>query len=300
MKKFKFLMWLFVFILASCNLSEVPTTDPNSISTAVSLALTQTAVSNFGKSTQVIVNPTSTKFIPTATVAKATLTPPPLATLTGQPSTATVSSTPSLTPTRTATLDSSDPRTKLGKATWEDKFSDGKNWGLVNTVYDDGSTRIEIKNDALKITSLVGKGWHGWRVTYPAPTKYYLEATVHNINCGAGDYYGMLFQTTSSFEGYWLGVSCEGKYNLRKGGISNWTDVIVAKANSAILTNANKTNRLGVMVKGSQIAIYINGKLVDTVTDSTYSNPGTFGMFIVGWNPGFAYETEEMFYWELP
>ena len=97
-----------------------------------------------------------------------------------------------------------------------------------------------------------------------------------------------------------LGVSCEGKFNLRKGGISNWTDVITAKANSAILVGANKTNRLGVMVKGTQIAIYLNGKLVDSVTDSTYSNPGTFGMFIVGWNPGFAYETEEILYWELP
>lgn len=298
MKRFRFMVWFSVLLLASCNLPEAPTPDPNSVSTAVSLALTQTAIIS-GKVTLPPAATTSTKWIPTETVAKATQTAP-IPTKTTPPSTQTPTLTPSLTPSLTPTLDSSDPRIKLGKATWEDKFHDGGYWGLTNTVYDDGSTRVEIKNDALKLTSLVGKGWHGWRVTYPVPKKYYLEATVHNINCGAGDYYGMLFQTTSSFEGYWLGVSCEGKYNLRGGAISNWKDIIEAKANPAILTGANKTNRLGVMVKGNQIAIYINGKLVDSVTDSSYPNPGTFGMFIVGWNPGFTYETEEMLYWELP
>lgn len=299
MKRFRFLLWLSVLLLASCNLQEAPTADPNSISTAVALALTQTAIVP-GKATQPPSNPTSTKWIPTQTIAKATLTPPAIMTQTSATSTTTPTLTPSLTPSKTATLDTSDPRSKLGKATWEDKFHDGGYWGLTNTVYDDGSTRIEIKNDALKVTSLVGKGWHGWRVTYPVPKKYYLEATVHNINCGAGDYYGMLFQVTNGFEGYWLGVSCEGKYNLRGGGISNWKDIIEAKANAAIISGSNKTNRLGVMVKGNQLSIYINGKLVDSITDSSYPNAGTFGMFIVGWNPGFAYETEEMAYWELP
>ena len=280
---------LFTLILSACNLPQEPTVNPTSISTIVSGALTASATN---APIQVITTPppptiTKPQVTPSQTKAPGTTTP-------------TMTTSPSSTSSRTATADASDPKAALGKPTWEDKFHDGGNWGLVGEVYDDGSTRVEIKNDALYFLSKSGQGWHGWRATYPKPKNFYLEATVHNINCGNGDYYGVLFRATDDFNGYWFGISCQGKFNLRSGGIGAWKEPVISESNSAILSGANKTNRLGMMVKGNRITLYINGKMVKDLTDNTYPNAGTFGMFIVGWNQNFAFETEEMAYWELP
>lgn len=289
MKQSLSILILLALILTGCNLPQEPTVNPTSISTIVSGALTASAT--FAPPPVKTTEPP-----PTQTKPESTFTPTkPVSTLTPT-LTASSTSTATLTPTK----DTSDPKTSLGKPTWEDKFHDGGYWGLVGDVYDDGSTRVEIKNDALYFLSIKGQGWHGWRATYPKPKNFYLEATVHNINCGNGDYYGILFRATNDFNGYWFGVSCQGKFNLRSGGINAWKEPVPAESNSAILSGANRTNRLGVMVKDNQISLYINGKLVKDLSDNAYPNAGTFGMFIVGWNPNFAFETEEMAYWELP
>lgn len=300
MKKLLVIIILLSLILAGCNFPQEPTVNPTSISTLVSGALTATALNAPTKAKDTPVPLVTTTLVPVFTATKAPIT------ATKVPVTATPALTLTTTPSRTATftqtvtVDTKDPKITLGKSTWEDKFHDGGNWGLKTQAYDDGSTRVEIKNDALYFLSKEGKGWHGWRATYPKPQKYYLEATVHNINCGNGDYYGLLFQSQDNYTGYWFGISCQGKFNLRTGGINGWKEPVPVEANSAILAGANKTNRLGVMVKGDQLTLYINGKPVKQLTDNTYPNPGVFGMFIVGWNQNFAFETEEMAYWELP
>ncbi len=288
MKPLLAILVVFSLVLTGCNLPQEPTVNPTSLSTIVSGALTASATfSPPQKTTQPPATQTKPQLTPSLTKVPITATSPATATLTR-------------TATSTATPESSDPKASLGKATWEDKFHDGGNWGLVGEAYDDGSTRVEIKNDSLYFLSKKGQGWHGWRATYPEPRNFYLEAVVHNINCGTGDYYGILFRATDDFNGYWFGVSCQGKFNLRTGGIGAWKEPVPAESNTTILSGPNKTNRLGVLAKGNRITLYINGKMVKDVTDNTYPNAGTFGMFIVGWNPNFAFETEEMAYWELP
>lgn len=284
---------LSVLALAGCNLPQTSTPDTNSVATIVAAALT--ATQNALPPTQL--PPTQP---PTATSQPSpSLSPQPSSTSTLEP-TNTSTPIPTTTLTSTATLNLSDPKASLGKPTWEDLFSDGKKWGLQGEVYDDGNTRIEIKNEALLFTSLRGQYWHGWRVTYPKPQNFYLEASVHNINCSDGDYYGLLFRSTEQFEGYWYGVSCQGKFNLRTGGIGGWKEPVTAQSSSAILTGPDKTNRLGVMVKDARISLYVNGKLVKELTDTAFPDAGTFGLFIAGLNKNFAFETLEMAYWELP
>ena len=67
--------------------------------------------------------------------------------------------------------------------------------------------------------------------------------------------------------GYLFGISCDGKFALRKWSIDTMTVLENWKTNDAILIGSNQTNRLGIMAKGNELKLYINGVLVDTVKD---------------------------------
>ena len=46
-----------------------------------------------------------------------------------------------------------------------------------------------------------------------------------------------------------------------------------------ILKGSNQINRLGVMAKGSELKLYVNGVLIDTIKDKTFSQ-GYIGLYI--------------------
>ena len=104
------------------------------------------------------------------------MTPPPIVT-------AALTPAPSNTPQATATTSSTDPKASLGAPDWSDNFLNGKSWGLDAAPYDDGNTRIEVKNNAIVLTSAAAIGWHGWRLSYLKPQDFYLEATIQTGAC---------------------------------------------------------------------------------------------------------------------
>ena len=71
------------------------------------------------------------------------------------------------------------------------------------------------------------------------------------------------------------------------------------KTNEAIKPGAKVDNRIGVMTKDGEIGLYVNGILLEKVTDSTYKN-GFFGVLV---NPDFTeeltIEIDEMSLWNL-
>ena len=197
----------------------------------------------------------------------------------------------------TATL-AGDPRSSLGNPTWKDTFQNGKNWDL-ESPYDDGNTRAEILNNSLVLTSANANGWLGWRLSYLTPRNFYLEATIQTKVCSGNDQYGLIFRAPDKSSGYWMGVTCDGQYFLLSGDGGALTELIKAKPSDAIHAGSNQTNRLGVMIKDSSITLYANGKLLDQVTDTTYPNAGTFGLFIAGQKTlNFSFACTEIDYWE--
>jgi len=287
MRKLLAIFCIILPLLAACNfpaLNPSPTEDLVATQVAINLTKAPTLMA-----TPVLSTTSTTSALPTA-VPQTTTNPAPTAT-------ATVTTTPTIQPS--ATSPAGDPRSSLGSPTFKDTFQNCKSWGL-ETPYDDGNTRIEILNNSMVFTSANAKCWHGWRVSYFKPRNFYLEATIQTKTCSGNDQYGLIFRSPDNSSGYWMGVTCDGHYFLSSGDGGTFTDLIKSKTGDAIHPGSNQTNRLGVMVKDDSIALYANGKLLDQVTDTTYSNAGTFGIFIAGQKTlNFSFACTEIDYWDI-
>lgn len=183
---------------------------------------------------------------------------------------------PTLLVSSTPTAYPGDPVTILGSPTWKDALDSGDNWPLGSDEF----LNLEAYNGTLKMTGLVMQ--NGWRLASQKAVNFYLETKAAMPACNGTDHYGLIFRVpslTEADQGYLFGISCEGKYALRKWDgekmsvLKNWTE------DSIILKGQNQINRLGVMVNGHEIKMYVNGKLVDTLIDNSYSQ-GYFGLYI--------------------
>jgi hypothetical protein len=272
MRKSLLFALILLLITVSCNLPQARLTPtPDLLATAV----VQT----------IAARPSSTPK-PTVTAI------PPIAT-----ATATEHPSPTNTITITPTLPSTDPKNTLGTPTYKNTdFSKG--WYLE----DDEHTHITVsEKGALVLTSLQPVGWHSWSMYYHSLQNFYLEATLHTSTCSGSDRYGLVFRAPDNNHGYFYGVSCDGQYNLSSYDGTNFTTLIDYTKSSAILSGSNQTNRLGVMARGSEIDLYVNGVPIQQINDSTYTSAGVFGVFIASQaTANFTYEMDEIDYWILP
>jgi hypothetical protein len=279
MKKVFLPLILLMLFAAGCNLhvSQPPTATLDIIATQIASLQTQ----------DVQPTPAVTASLqnPTATTA---------ATNTSQP-------TPTSPPTATATISPEDPRIQLGTPTRTDTLDNGKSFGLDAKPYDDDYTYIRIENGAMILTSRYATGYHGWRTGGTKLGNAYLEAKINAGECSGADDYGLVFRSPDFIKGYWFHVTCSGNWDLGYWDGSDYTSIKSGTNSSgALLTGSNQTNRLGVWTSGSQIKLYINGKLIGQAEDTNQTEPGSFGAMIAAFNtPNFTISIDEFSYWNL-
>ena len=200
-------------------------------------------------------------------------------------------------PLATPTLADTDPILTLGTPTWVDNMKDGDNWFLPVDQF----TRVKFEDDFMKLTALQNDP--GWRVSWPAPEDFYLEATLQTPECEGNDQFGLMFRVPpgpDADKGYLFGITCDGRYSLRRwdGAVMhfpiNWT------AHDAIQEGADVVNKIGVMARGANLALYINGQKVNEVTDSNYLS-GWFGIHVSGTNvDDLSVWVDQIRYWDEP
>ena len=278
MKKSALVIFLIILIASSCNLpySQPAAPTPDIVATQVATLLTQPATPAVAVDTPAVSIPT----------AEATATPSPTATS---------------APTATSTTSPEDPRTLLGAPDFTDTLDSGKSFGLDSKAYDDDYTFIRVENGALVLTSRYATGFRGWRTGGAKLGNAYLEAKVHVGECAANDMYGLVFRSPDFIKGYWFQVTCNGSWSLGYWNGDEYTGLADgANPGGALLTGSNQTNRLGVWTSGSQIKLYINGKLVTEVNDSSQTDPGSYGAVIASFNtPNLTISIDEFAYWKL-
>jgi len=278
MKKAPLISSVWLILLASCNLPQnLATNTPDIVATQITMLLTS--------------QPTPQPFTPTAEVQPfPTMEPAATATLTEIPQ-------PSpITPTST-----DDPRTILGDPDYIDTLDSGKSFGMENQIIEDEYTLFRVQNGALILTSKYAIGWHGWRMSGTEIKDAYIEAVMQVGDCSGSDTYGVVYRSPDYNQGYWFTLTCggdwafgywdgEGYVNLKNG-----IDI-----DHVILSGANQSNRIGVMASGSRHKLYVNGKLISEVEDSTYSEAGAFGAVIAAYNtPNFTVSVSEFAYWKI-
>lgn len=292
---------ILALVVTSCNIPIVEdviddiTEDPDDImATEIAAVLTGTPIDDTPPPEEVTPTPEPT---PTDTPEPDdTPTPEPTDTPTLAPTpTPEPTDTPTLAPT--PTLVETDPTVNLGPADWTDNMATGGNWATGFSPI----SMIRFESGYLNLTST--SDLIGWRLSWPVLDDFYLESTVLSPNCSGWDEFGMVFRAPEGIGAekvYLFGITCNGRYSLRRWDgntmhvIINWTQ------NSNIQTGVNNVNRLGVMALGSNLGLYINGHLVNEALDNAYLS-GQFGVFVGG------HEVEnievwmaQIRYWENP
>jgi hypothetical protein len=197
----------------------------------------------------------------------------------------------------TPTQPLNDPALTLGTPTWKDSFDNGDNWPLGVDKYVD----LKVGSGSLQMVGLTSK--NGWRLSRQKATNFYLQLTGKMSTCSGADQFGLFFRVPNlslADRGYLFGISCDGKFALRKWNIDVMTVLENWKTSDAILKGSNQINRLGVMAKGSEIKLYINGVLVDTIKDTSFSQ-GYIGLYVGSKETkNLTAVLDEIAYWVLP
>ncbi len=327
---------LIMIFMVSCTLSSTgaprppaaeatATLSPAQVETQISAMLTvmPTATVQTGEAA------TPTLVLPTVEVGVVTATSSPESNSASAQATATTANTPeaqspaatetsvpenTAAPTATTqpqgptpTLDPGDPRARLGAPKSTDPMDNASAW--VWPTGSDQFTSATFTNGMQAITSTDEKD--GWRIANPVGREFtntYIEATFKTNTCSGSDHYGIILRVPVVREpdqGYLFGVTCDGRYSLRR-----WNAEILPKgemkrlvewtASPVINAGSNQTNRLGIFAVGKRLILYVNGKLLSEVQDSTFS-AGYFGVF-AGYDvtENLVIQLDEMSYWENP
>jgi hypothetical protein len=285
-----------VLILSACNLTQKKEPSTNVIDTQVAVVLTSIPSVTPQPSSAQPTGAPATATQPIAATVTATLESSPTLALT-ETITATAAEIPSAT--ATATTSSTDPKATLGTVTWErSTFANGKDFGF----FDNPETSVTVKSSMLVLTAKKADSFLGWTLSYPRPKDFYLEATITTSDCSGADQYGLVVRASDydQSKSYFLGFSCDGRYELNKWDGGQLDNIIAWKNAAGFKSGGNQTNILGIMLKGDKISIYANGNLLDEVNDSTYANAGYYGLYIASANTdGFNIQLSHIAYWDI-
>jgi len=161
----------------------------------------------------------------------------------------------------------------------EDDFSDDSIWGTLDETtatigYDDKTLRVKIFE----------KNWIVW--TTPNEENYeniHTEVTVYNNDGESTTAFGIICyqqDTTSSY--YYVVMAPSGEYAIAKTSDEN-RDFFLTNNNQWAKSTSIKKNassyRVGMDCGNGTLALYVDGQLIDSVSDSTYTS-GIVGLVI--------------------
>ena len=135
-------------------------------------------------------------------------------------------------------------------------------------VSDDPAYRVEYVGGEYRILIKNANWWTGGTPGYRC-TDCSIEVEGRFVSANYGSY-GILFGLTEAWDAYLFQVSGTQDYSLNKLQSNRW-QVLVPWTRSASINAGQATNRLRVVRNGSQIALYANGQLLTTVSDSSFT-----------------------------
>lgn len=237
--------------------------------------------------------PTSDAAAAVAATAIANLLP----SATSQP---TATATAGAASTPQPTLPAADPKAALSDPTWHETFDGTSTW----YVYDDKYVSMHATADKrMEMTVFTPSVRNNWALTYQSAdaASYYLEMSLSFSTCSGIDRAGwMISPSPKATRGYLFGIACDGRYVLWQWDGSHMTPLSNWKKSSAIQTGADKINRLGIKVTDKKLSLYVNGQLLETVTNATYKRT-YFGVFVgAGETKNFTAYISELSYWAVP
>ena len=204
----------------------------------------------------------------------ATETPIPTETPTNTPE---PTATETLTPTPEPTLPMGIDELNLGNP----DASYGFNSKGAFYTYTASDSKVEVKDGTLQFTIYDAISWTIWSFSSLELEDFYFEISVKMPdNCQGTDRGGIIFGTPigETDQGINYQISCDGRYRLFIYDGIETTTLINWTSSDEIDGGPGKTNRIGVMHRGQKITLYINGMLVEQISDDTYVGKSRIGI----------------------
>lgn len=161
-----------------------------------------------------------------------------------------------------------------------DDFSNPTNGWHVGTypacefAYLDGQYRMLVKQE----------GTYMFPSIAPLATDFSLEADGRYASSATGAY-GLLFGGNDAMTQWYVFRIGESDYNIIRFDNGVWTN-LQPWTDSPYINTGSAWNHLRIVRDGARIDAYINGHLVKTVYDSTYTGMRRLGLFARGWAGG--------------
>lgn len=165
----------------------------------------------------------------------------------------------------------------LGQPTWIDYFWNDSNWYMVN----DDKTYWQVRDGGMYMTAREKVDIDRWGLSrQPAMQDFYLEMEARTGPICAGfDSYGLVFRAPDNDSGYVFGVTCNGSYRLYQWDHGYFKSIQPYTATKHLKVGPYRTNRIGVMVIGEKIRLYVNGYFIGEY-ESDWFRYGQFGLMI--------------------
>ncbi len=194
------------------------------------------------------------------------------------PATATALPTQTSTPIPpTETPIPTDVPVSSGEILLEDDFS-SQDWGTLT----DSDNSVQYDGEALQM-KIYKKNWFVWSTpngeTY---NNIHMEITVNNNDGESTTAFGLMChqqETTSNY--YYLAMTPAGEYTIALAA-DGASDVFLtnndAWASSDLIKKKQTSYRVGADCGNGTLTLYVDGQLIDSVSDSTYTDGGV-GIF---------------------
>lgn len=159
-----------------------------------------------------------------------------------------------------------------GSAILQDDFS-SEEWGTGT----DPDSSIEYANDALHML-IFTENYYVWST--PNDENYdniHMEVTVINNNTDPTTAFGFMCHQQVTDSGYYFAITPAGQYAIAKNTVTE-KDIFLTNDNTweysdAIAANA-ASYRIGVDCGSGTLTLYVDGKQVDSVSDSDFTSGG--------------------------
>ncbi len=166
---------------------------------------------------------------------------------------------------------------ELGDLLRYETFDDNDAWELFE--FDDGSGWLRVIDGAYRIyNSEVGILWGQETEVYGDVV---IEVDAAMLSDDAINGYGLMCRADpeNTLDGYHFYVSGDGFYAIAIS-VEGEVETLVEFQESSAINPAPEENRLGVICADDYLGFYVNGQLVEEITDSTYST-GAVGLTTV-------------------
>jgi hypothetical protein len=196
---------------------------------------------------------------PAATATQVTDTPTPTSTIPFPTAFPTITETPPPTPTPTP-----DFRQSFGPLLYSTEFDTGQGWQLGRDVFgvtslDDGQLSVVV-NQPRAVRTLVSP--------IDPVADFYAEVSLHTALCQSDDEFGLIFRVNPLNEQYRFTITCDGGLRLRRILVgSSRAMVPFEAANEAVMPHAPADNTLGILARGADFELFVNGVSVTRAHD---------------------------------